>query len=98
MGRGKAYNLSYTLTGSGSFVFGGGDVLIPNVTSISMLPVPRVQLKFVDSRPLWDRKWGNYLSPVQVIVRAILGPVFRLLFTGGMALKDGGKIQQLLGM
>ena len=92
----KAYNLFENCYRFGSFVFGGGDVLIPLLVD-----------QYV-ARPT-DKKFNNNTNNIikiekdvlltgAGIVRAIPGPVFSIAsFTGGTALKGMGKGYQILG-
>ncbi|MEJ7586928.1 MAG: chromate transporter [Ferruginibacter sp.] len=92
----KAYNLFENFYRFGSIVFGGGDVLIPMMLDqyVARPSAP----KFVDSRHNIIRIERSELLTGAGIVRAIPGPVFSIAsFTGGIALKDGGKALQLLG-
>lgn len=92
----KAYNLFENFYRFGSFVFGGGDVLIPLMLDqyVARPSAP----KFIDSRQNIIRIERNELLTGAGIVRAIPGPVFSIAsFTGGMALKGEGKMFQLLG-
>ena len=92
----KAYNLFENFYRFGSFVFGGGDVLIPLMLDqyVARPSAP----KFVESGQNIIRIEKNELLTGAGIVRAIPGPVFSIAsFTGGMALKDGGKMYQLAG-
>jgi chromate transporter len=93
----KAYNLFENTYRFGSFVFGGGDVLIPMMLD-----------QFV-ARPLSERVQERNPGAISIpkeelltgagMVRAIPGPVFSIAaFTGGLAMKEGGRPeQQLLG-
>lgn len=92
----KAYNLFENFYRFGSFVFGGGDVLIPMMLDqyVARPSAP----KFVDTRHNIIRIEKSELLTGAGIVRAIPGPVFSIAsFTGGIALKGKGKWQQLLG-
>ena len=92
----KAYNLFENFYRFGSFVFGGGDVLIPMMLDqyVARPSAP----KFSDSKQNIIRIERSELLTGAGIVRAIPGPVFSIAsFTGGMALKDDGKWFQLLG-
>lgn len=92
----KAYNLFENFYRFGSFVFGGGDVLIPMMLD-QYVARPRAP-KFIDSKQNIIRIERSELLTGAGIVRAIPGPVFSIAsFTGGIALKDEGKLQQLLG-
>ncbi len=92
----KAYNLFENFYRFGSFVFGGGDVLIPMMLDqyVARPSAP----KFIDSKQNIIRIERSELLTGAGIVRAIPGPVFSIAsFTGGIALKEEGKVQQLLG-
>ena len=92
----KAYNLFENFYRFGSFVFGGGDVLIPLM--LDQYVARPTAPKFVDTKQNIIRIERSELLTGAGIVRAIPGPVFSIAsFTGGIALKDGGKLQQLLG-
>ena len=92
----KPYNLFENFYRFGSFVFGGGDVLIP------------LMLDQYVARPTSDRVMQKNQDVIKVereelltgagIVRAIPGPVFSIAsFMGGIALKKDGPRIQLLG-
>jgi chromate transporter len=92
----KAFNLFENFYRFGSFVFGGGDVLIPLM--LDQYVARPTAPKFVDPKLNIIRIERSELLTGAGIVRAIPGPVFSIAsFTGGMALKDEGKVQQLLG-
>ncbi|MEO6548249.1 MAG: chromate transporter [Ferruginibacter sp.] len=92
----KAYNLFENFYRFGSFVFGGGDVLIP--VMLDQYVARPTAPKFVDTKHNIIRIERGELLTGAGIVRAIPGPVFSIAsYTGGMALKDGGRVQQLLG-
>ncbi len=92
----KAYNLFENFYRFGSFVFGGGDVLIPMLLD-QYVARPKAP-KFVDSKSNIIRIDRGELLTGAGIVRAIPGPVFSIAsYTGGVALKAGGRIQQTLG-
>jgi chromate transporter len=92
----KAFNLFENFYRFGSFVFGGGDVLIP------------LMLDQYVARPNSERVQRNNQNVIRIekeelltgagMVRAIPGPVFSIAaFTGGIALKNEGKQMHLLG-
>ena len=92
----KPYNLFENFYRFGSFVFGGGDVLIP------------LMLDQYVVRPTSERVAKNNPDVIKVdredlltgagMVRAIPGPVFSIAsFMGGIALKKEGPRTQLLG-
>jgi len=91
----KAYNLFENFYRFGSFVFGGGDVLLPMMLDQY---VARPNSVNAIKNPNAIRIEKNELLTGYGIVRAIPGPVFSVgSFVGGMALKDNGKKMQLLG-
>jgi len=92
----KAYNLFENFYRFGSFVFGGGDVLLPMMLDQYVV------------RPDAPKQISTNANAIKIsrsdlltgfgIVRAIPGPVFSISsFAGGMALKNEGKGMQLLG-
>ena len=92
----KLFNLFETNYRFGSFVFGGGDVLIPMMYE-----------QYV-TRPNSDRIKTTKRDVIKInsdafltgsgIVRAIPGPVFSISsFTGAIALKDKGIVTQIMG-
>ena len=92
----KAFNLFENFYRFGSFVFGGGDVLIP------------LMLDQYVARPNSERVQRNNQNVIRIereelltgagMVRAIPGPVFSIAaFTGGIALKNEGVQMHLLG-
>ena len=92
----KAFNLFENFYRFGSFVFGGGDVLIPMMLDqyVERPTAPRMQK---DSAGLIRIERDELLTGAGM-VRAIPGPVFSIAaFTGGIALKKGGPQNQLLG-
>ena len=92
----KAFNLFENFYRFGSFVFGGGDVLIPLILDqyVARPSAP----KFVDSKQNIIKIDRSELLTGAGIVRAIPGPVFSIAsYTGGIALKGEGTTQQLLG-
>lgn len=92
----KAYNLFENFYRFGSFVFGGGDVLIPMMLDqyVARPTTPKFREKNENS----IRIEKNELMTGAGLVRAIPGPVFSIAsFTGGIALKNEGKAKQLLG-
>ena len=91
----KAYNLFENFYRFGSFVFGGGDVLLPMMLDQY---VARPNSANAIKNPNAIRIDKDELLTGYGIVRAIPGPVFSVgSFVGGMALKDKGKDFQLLG-
>ena len=92
----KAYNLFENFYRFGSFVFGGGDVLLPMMLDqyVERPHAPAVKIKNPDAIKI-DR---NDLLTGYGFVRAMPGPVFSVAsFAGGMAMKDQGWRMQLLG-
>ena len=92
----KAYNLFENFYRFGSFVFGGGDVLLPMMLDqyVERPNSKQVLEKNPDALKI-DR---NDLLTGYGFVRAIPGPVFSVAsFTGGIALKNGGFTLQLVG-
>ncbi len=92
----KAYNLFENFYRFGSFVFGGGDVLIPMM--VDQYVARPTAKKFQDSTQNIIKIQRNELLTGAGIVRAIPGPVFSISsYVGGVALKDGGRKFQVLG-
>ena len=92
----KSYNLFENFYRFGSFVFGGGDVLIPMMLDqyVARPTSARVQNKNPDVIKI-ER---DELLTGAGMVRAIPGPVFSIAsFVGGMAMKKEGPGRQLLG-
>jgi chromate transporter len=88
----KAYNLFENFYRFGSFVFGGGDVLIPMMYEQYVV---RPQQKPDSLRAKLTRE--EFLTG-SGMVRAIPGPVFSVAaYTGGMAMKSKGKKMQVIG-
>ncbi len=92
----KVYNVFENFYRFGSIVFGGSDVLLP------------LMLDQYVARPNTAKALQNNPNAIKIeksdlltgygIVRAIPGPVFSVAtFTGGMAMKDEGKMMQLIG-
>ena len=93
-GNRKAYNLFENFYRFGSLVFGGGDVLLPMMIDQY---VERPNDKNIDSDYRISENKDDLLTGYG-FVRAIPGPVFSVAsFTGGMAMKDKGAGNQLLG-
>lgn len=93
----KPYNLFENFYRFGSFVFGGGDVLIPMLLDqyVARPTSERVQQKNPEGVITIAK---DELLTGAGMVRAIPGPVFSIAsYTGGMALKDDGPKMQLLG-
>lgn len=92
----KAYNLFENFYRFGSFVFGGGDVLLPMMLDQYVVRpnAPKVAIK----NPNAIKIERSDLLTGYGIVRAIPGPVFSVAsFTGGIALKDKGYKMQFIG-
>jgi chromate transporter len=92
----KAFNLFENFYRFGSFVFGGGDVLIPLMLDqyVARPNSERIQKKDINI----IRIERDELLTGAGMVRAIPGPVFSIAsYTGGMALKKEGPQKQLLG-
>ena len=92
----KAYNLFENFYRFGSFVFGGGDVLLPMMLDqyVARPNAPKV----IRKNPNAIRIEKDELLTGYGIVRAIPGPAFSVgAFVGGIALKNEGKQAQLLG-
>jgi len=92
----RAYNLFENFYRFGSFVFGGGDVLIPMM--LDQYVARPTAAKFTDPKKNIIRIDRDELLTGAGMVRAIPGPVFSIAsYTGGIALKDRGKAFQLMG-
>ena len=92
----KAFNLFENSYRFGSIVFGGSDVLLPLMLDQYVARPNHPQA--IERNPNQIRIERADLLTGYGMVRAIPGPVFSVAtFTGGMALKDGGKGYQLLG-
>jgi chromate transporter len=92
----KAYNLFENFYRFGSFVFGGGDVLIPML--LDQYVARPASPNFKENNENSIRIDKNEILTGAGMVRAIPGPVFSIAsFTGGIALKKDGKANQLLG-
>jgi chromate transporter len=90
----KPINLFENTYRMGSLVFGGGQVLMPMM--YEQFYVRPVQKKKKDPGAISIDK--NDMTTGMGIVRAMPGPVFSYAsFTGGMALKEGGKMMQVAG-
>ena len=78
----------------GSLVFGGGHVLMPMMYEQFSVRPKAVKTKDPDKIQIDEEEMFTAMG----IVRAVPGPVFSIAsFTGGMALKDMGTTQQLIG-
>jgi chromate transporter len=92
----KAYNLFENFYRFGSFVFGGGDVLIPMM--VDQYVARPTDKKFIASKSNIIKIDRDELLIGAGIIRAMPGPVFSIAsYTGGIALKDKGTHYQLLG-
>lgn len=92
----KAFNLFENFYRFGSFVFGGGDVLIPML--LDQYVARPTSAKFADPKQNIIRIDRGEILTGAGIVRAIPGPVFSIAsFAGGIALKDQGRLYQALG-
>lgn len=92
----KPYNLFENFYRFGSFVFGGGDVLIPLM--LDQYVVRPTSDRVLKKNPDLIRVEREELLTGAGMVRAIPGPVFSIAsFIGGVALKNEGPKIQLLG-
>ena len=92
----KAFNLFENFYRFGSIVFGGSDVLIPLIVD-QYVARPTAD-RFQESKQGFIQLDKNELLIGAGFVRAIPGPVFSIAsFTGGVALKEKGKLFQILG-
>jgi len=92
----KPYNLFENFYRFGSFVFGGGDVLIPLM--LDQYVVRPTSERVVKKNPDIIKVEREELLTGAGIVRAIPGPVFSIAsFMGGIALKNEGPKTQFLG-
>ena len=92
----KPFNLFENFYRFGSFVFGGGDVLIPMMLDqyVARPTSPRIQNKKQEVLKIEREE----LLTGAGMVRAIPGPVFSIAsFMGGMAMKNEGRSWQLVG-
>ena len=92
----KVFNLFETNYRFGSFVFGGGDVLIPMMYEqyVTRPNAPRV---IEHKRDVIKISSDAFLTG-SGIVRAVPGPIFSIAsYTGAMALKDKGLSWQIVG-
>ncbi len=92
----KAFNLFEMNYRFGSFVFGGGDVLIPLMLDqyVARPNSPRMQAREQEVIKIEKEE----LLTGAGIVRAIPGPVFSIAsYTGGLALKNEGTQSHILG-
>lgn len=92
----KAYNLFENFYRFGSFVFGGGDVLLPMMLDQYVARPNSTEVQ--EKNPNAIRIEKQDLLTGYGIVRAIPGPVFSVAsFAGGMALQKEGYKMQLAG-
>ena len=92
----KPYNLFENFYRFGSFVFGGGDVLIPLM--LDQYVVRPTSESVIKKNPDIIKVEREELLTGAGLVRAIPGPVFSIAsFMGGIALKNQGPKIQLLG-
>lgn len=92
----KQYNLFENFYRFGSFVFGGGDVLIPLI--LDQYVARPTSERAIKKNPDLIRVEREELLTGAGMVRAIPGPVFSIAsFIGGVALKKEGKKVQLIG-
>lgn len=92
----KLFNLFEMNYRMGSFVFGGGDVLMPMMFE-QFVERPNLP-KVIERNPNVIQIDRDELLTGFGMVRAIPGPVFSIgAYTGGLALKEEGSSRQLLG-
>ncbi len=92
----KTYNLFENFYRFGSFVFGGGDVLIPLM--LDQYVIRPTSERVIKKNPDIIKIERGELLTGAGMVRAIPGPVFSIAsFVGGVALKNEGPKTQLLG-
>jgi chromate transporter len=92
----KPYNLFENFYRFGSFVFGGGDVLIPLM--LDQYVVRPTSERVAKKNPDLIKVEREELLTGAGMVRAIPGPVFSIAsFMGGIALKNEGPRMQLFG-
>ena len=92
----KAFNLFENFYRFGSFVFGGGDVLLPMM--LDQYVARPTDSKIQKNNPNVIKINKSDLLTGYGLVRAIPGPVFSVgSFVGGMALQKEGNSSQLLG-
>ncbi len=92
----KLFNTFENFYRFGSFVFGGGDVLLPMM--LDQYVARPTDQKVQNKNPNAIKISRDDLLTGYGLVRAIPGPVFSVAsFTGGIIMKDEGKDQQLLG-
>jgi chromate transporter len=92
----KVFNLFETNYRFGSFVFGGGDVLIPMMYE-QYVTRPNTTRIIQNKRDVIKISSDAFLTGAG-IVRAVPGPIFSISsYTGAMALKDKGISWQIVG-
>lgn len=92
----KAFNLFETNYRFGSFVFGGGDVLIPMMYE-QYVTRPNSERVVQNKRDVIKISSEDFLTG-SGIVRAVPGPIFSFVsYTGALALRDKGIAWQMLG-
>ena len=92
----KVFNLFETNYRFGSFVFGGGDVLIPMMYE-QYVTRPNSAAVIKHKRDVIKMSSDEFLTG-SGIVRAVPGPIFSIAsYTGAMALKDKGMSWQIVG-
>ncbi len=95
-GNRKSYNLFENNYRFGSMVFGGGDILLPLMLD-QYVERPQANMVNTDSESTIKINKDELLTGFG-LVRAIPGPVFSVAsFTGGLAMKNKGSGDQLLG-
>lgn len=93
----KAFNLFENFYRFGSFVFGGGDVLIPLMLDQYVARPSSERIIQKNDKNIIRIERDELLTGAGM-VRAIPGPVFSIAsFTGGVAMKKDGAKMQLLG-
>jgi chromate transporter len=93
----KAFNLFENFYRFGSFVFGGGDVLIPLMLDQYVARPSSERIIQKNDQNLIRIERDELLTGAGM-VRAIPGPVFSIAsFTGGVAMKKEGVEMQLIG-
>ena len=92
----KLFNTFENFYRFGSFVFGGGDVLLPMM--LEQYVARPTDQKVQNKNPNAIKINRDDLLTGYGLVRAIPGPVFSVAsFTGGIIMKEEGKDRQLLG-
>jgi len=92
----KAFNLFENNYRFGSFVFGGGDVLIPMMYE-QYVTRPKSEVVKKNKRDVLKITSAEFLTG-SGFVRAIPGPIFSIAsYTGAVALKERGISGQILG-